>query len=114
MNKIIVCLVIIIFVASCNKDIVPEGTPSCVEKKIKDIMSEPVRNPPAKVWKTNYNNQIVYYIPSYCCDIESELYDENCTLICKPDGGFTGHGDGQCIDFSLQNEELIWEDDRSN
>jgi len=44
----------------------------------------------------------------------SELYEDDCTLICAPDGGITGMGDGKCSDFFTERTapELIWEDDR--
>lgn len=48
-----------------------------------------------------YQGKTVYYIPPKCCDIPSELYDENGKLICYPDGGFVG-GDGKCPGFKLE------------
>ncbi len=44
----------------------------------------------------------------------STLYNENCNVICSPDGGLTGSGDGQCSDFfdTRTDEKLIWEDVR--
>jgi hypothetical protein len=50
---------------------------------------------------TEYNGEIAYYIPLRCCDIPSELYDQNGKIICHPNGGFTG-GDGKCQSFSPQ------------
>lgn len=32
-------------------------------------------------------------------DVNSTLYDRCGTIVCHPDGGFTGRGDGQCPDF---------------
>lgn len=77
--------------------------------------SGPVANPPASVTKCMYKNQIVYYLPSRCCDISSVLYNENGEVICAPDGGFTGRGDGKCPDFfeERKNCEIIWKDSRS-
>ena len=83
-------------------------------KKIDVLKKEPVRNPPAKLYQYTYKNQTVYFFPQYCCDLPSELYDENCALLCLPDGGITGQGDGKCTDFFLERtlEKLIWEDVR--
>jgi hypothetical protein len=56
-----------------------------------------------------------YYVPPYCCDMYSALYDSECNLICAPDGGFTGGGDGRCPSEILGNIEstrIIWEDER--
>jgi hypothetical protein len=40
--------------------------------------------------------------------------DESCSIICSPDGGFSGKGDGNCIDFfeKRTNGKLIWRDKR--
>jgi hypothetical protein len=100
---------------SCEKLDVPSDTPNCIKRKIKQIKSDEVRNPPASVWRYDYNGQTVYFIPQYCCDIPSELYDSDCNLICSPDGGLTGTGDNKCTDFFSKrtNEKLIWQDDRN-
>ena len=73
--------------------------PACVREVSNQIESETVSNPPRSVWQYLYKGKLVYYIPSICCDIPSRLLDEDCNLICNPDGGFTGSGDGQCTDF---------------
>lgn len=98
----------------CKKDRLAKDTPDCIRSKISSIQSEQVRNPPASVWQYDYNGKTVYYIPSYCCDMYSELYDEDCNLICNPDGGISGSGDGRCNDFSSKRkkEKLIWKDNR--
>ncbi len=77
--------------------------------------NEPVANPPASLTKCVYKNKIVYYLPPRCCDIPSVLYNENGEVICAPDGGFTGDGDGKCQDFFEEKKdcEIIWEDSRS-
>jgi len=114
--KAIVLLITIsgIVLPSCKKLDVPSGTPSCIKKKIRAIKKEDVRNPSASVWQYSYDGQTVYYIPSYCCDAMSELYDDDCNKLCSPDGGISGGGDGQCSDFfTIRTEEkLIWQDDR--
>jgi len=98
----------------CEKENLPKDTPKCIENKINEISKGDVWNPPAKVYRYKYNGQIVYYFPPRCCDIPSTLYDENCNIICSPDGGLTGGGDGKCSDFfdSRTDEKLIWEDTR--
>lgn len=44
----------------------------------------------------------------------SELYDESCALICRPEGGITGMGDGKCAGFleERREEKMIWKDER--
>ena len=58
----------------------------------------------------SYKGETVYYVSPRCCDVPSELYDARGALLCEPDGGFTGHGDGRCGEFLQlrQNEKVIW------
>jgi len=88
--------------------------PQCILDKITFFQSEPKANPPRAIYQYQYNGKIVYYISAPCCDIYPELVDNNCDLLCAPDGGFTGKGDGKCIDFNKikSKEKLIWRDKR--
>jgi hypothetical protein len=106
--------ILISVLGSCEKSGLPSDIPACILQKINEIQADEVRNPPASVWQYEYNQKTVYYIPAYCCDIQSQLLDENCNLICSPDGGLTGKGDGKCPDFftNRKNEKLIWQDER--
>ena len=65
---------------------------------------------PAYVARYEYRDQRVYYVAPRCCDVPSFLYDSSGTVLCSPDGGFTGQGDGQCPDFMAQrtNEKILW------
>ncbi|MPR34268.1 hypothetical protein GBK04_13105 [Cytophagaceae bacterium SJW1-29] len=83
-----------------------------MERTIEGIKDDPIWNPPAKVFSYLYKGKVVYYIPQRCCDIPSILMDGECNIICSPDGGISGTGDGKCPDFftSRSNEKLIWED----
>ena len=107
------CISFLLGINSCQKLDLPKGTPSCIKKEIRKILKEGKRNPPAEVWEYKYEGQTVYYIPPYCCDIMSVLLDDQCNIICHPDGGFNGGGDGKCIDFSKNRTEgkLIWKDE---
>jgi hypothetical protein len=86
----------------------------CIQQKITAILAEPVRNPPARILRYRYNGDTVFYLAPPCCDQMSELYDENCNLICHPDGGITGAGDGQCPAFwsTATDSAEIWRDPR--
>ncbi len=98
---------------SCNKLDLDKSVPNCIERKIKKIKKDELRNPPAKVWEWKVDGNTYYYFNSDCCDQYNYLYDDNCNEVCAPDGGFMGTGDGKCPDFSGQTEKiLIWEDDR--
>lgn len=117
LSPILISVAITVFsiISSCEKPEVPRDTPDCIKQKIAEIKSAPVRNPPAQVWKANYEGKVVYYISPYCCDIYGQLYDQNCNLICHPDGGIAGSGDGQCPDFfnTRTNAVIIWKDSRT-
>ena len=81
----IVNLIIILSLFSCEKQDILKGTPGCIEIRINKITSDPVWNPPAKVYSYEYDGQTVYYFSAGCCDIMSSLYDESCNLICCGD-----------------------------
>ncbi|AXE19522.1 hypothetical protein DR864_18150 [Runella rosea] len=114
MKSAIVVLFLLLITGACTKEDIPSDTPACIKEKIEQMKKDAVTNPPREVWQYTFNNQTVYYIPPMCCDVFSELYDAQCNLICHPDGGITGMGDGKCPDFfeKRKNEKLIWRDDR--
>lgn len=91
-----------------------EAPPAFVYQLIARLESEATTNPPGSIWSYNYHGQVVYYVPPTCCDVPSELYDTEGKLICAPDGGLTGRGDGKCADFfAVRTEERrIWTDNR--
>lgn len=69
---------------------------------------------PGTIWKYHYDGHTVFHVPRSCCDVPSALYDADGKVICGPDGGFTGKGDGRCADlFERRSEEQkIWDDPR--
>jgi hypothetical protein len=89
--------------------------PSWVDHLMEEFENQPVANPPLSIWQYVYEGQVVYYVPPRCCDIYSTLYDSEGSVLCHPDGGFTGEGDGQCRDFfeKRTDAKLIWQDVRS-
>ena len=114
MKALLIIIATIVMVGCEKPGTVDADVPECIKTKIKELQQEAVRNPPASVWQYEYNGQTVYYVPPYCCDMYGTLYNSNCEIICHPDGGFTGKGDGRCTDFSSKrkNEKLIWKDNR--
>lgn len=105
---------IALLITSCDNEDPLKEIPKCIENKIETIKDQNVWNPPAKAYSYQYNGETVYYFTPRCCDIMSTLYDENCKIICSPDGGITGNGDNMCLDFftNRTDEKLIWEDNR--
>jgi len=54
---------------------------------------------PTAVFRTTYRGDVVFYAVTGCCDKFNLLYDRCGTLLCYPDGGLSGNGDGKCPDF---------------
>jgi hypothetical protein len=112
--KFIFLISLSLFLFSCNPISSSNENPEWLNNLIRKFESEAVGNPPKSIWQYQYKGQIVYYIPAQCCDLPSILYNKNGEIICAPDGGFSGRGDGRCTDFFKErsNEKLIWKDTR--
>ena len=91
-----------------------DDRPAVVDSLIARLEAAPKANPPASIWRYRYKGALVYYVPPSCCDIPSELYDQAGNVICSPDGGLTGKGDGRCPDFfaARTDEVAVWKDPR--
>ncbi len=66
---------------------------------------------PLYVYRYQYQGEYFYYLYADCCDQYNYLLDGQCGIICAPDGGFSGAGDGQCPDYyqyMVNTQELIW------
>ena len=92
----------------------PADNPAWLRALTTQIESEPVTNPPSSIVRYRYRGEIVYFRPSQCCDVYSDLYDTTGVLICHPDGGITGAGDGRCSDFAAARSggRVVWADSR--
>lgn len=88
--------------------------PAWVTERIQKILAEEPANPPVQIVRYLYDNQVVYYETAPCCDFFTTLYSADGQVICQPDGGITGKGDGKCSDFLQKRarERLIWQDPR--
>jgi len=91
-----------------------EQWPDFVDRRIDEFKAGPKENPPGSIWRYKYKGKVVFYVPPYCCDVPGELYDSDGILICSPDGGLTGDGDGKCSDFFnvRTDEHRVWADRR--
>ena len=85
-----------------------------LDQMIQQMQESKTANPPAKVYRYTYKGQKVYYVTGRCCDVPAKVYNMYGNVICEPDGGITGKGEGRCTDFCEQrkDETLIWEDKR--
>ena len=89
--------------------------PVFLRELTEQIEAAPVSDSPGSIWRYSYEGQIVYYVPPFpCCDRFSTLYDPAGVIVCAPDGGITGNGDGNCADFfeSRSAEYRVWSDAR--
>ena len=98
-NKTSYLVLLSLLMLTCKKDILLKDTPQCVLDRIERIKSGDRSNSPGQIVSYSYRGQLVYFISQQCCDIPSTLLDANCSIVCSPDGGFTGNGDGRCRDF---------------
>lgn len=113
-SKFLATVIILLFLVGCSQT-TQSSNPAWVDQLIHKMGSDQVGNPPQSIWSYEYNGQLVYFVPAQCCDMYSNLYDASGNVICAPDGGFTGKGDGKCTDFldKRTNEQLIWQDSRT-
>jgi len=113
-KNLILVLFIIFTLLSCEKSDLNIDAPNCIKNKIEKIINNNVSNPPTQVWKWKVDEATYYYITSDCCDQYNYLYNEQCELICAPDGGIIGTGDGKCPNFTGDIlKTLIWKDPRN-
>ena len=88
--------------------------PAWLKARIAAVLAERKGNPIIRILRYSYGGQTVYYQSAPCCDQFSQVFDTKGRLICQPDGGLTGKGDGKCLDFEKKkaNEKLVWQDPR--
>jgi hypothetical protein len=91
----------------------PPTPPAWLAARIAEFKRLPASSPPRSIVVTTHDGKKVYYVSAACCDIPSELYDEQGALLCYPGGGFAG-GDGRCPTFVLGRQPVtrVWQDDR--
>lgn len=90
---------------------VKDSIPACIRHKIDSFKIAQPQEKPQRVVEYQYKGKKVYYIAMHCCDFFNPVYDDECTLLGAPDGGFTGRGDGKLPGFfdEVSKEKLIWD-----
>ena len=105
-------LVVFALGAACatERPVKADAVPEWLATVIDQLEHPPVPNPPAFIARYEFGGQVVFYVAPRCCDMYSTLYDANGTVLCAPDGGLSGGGDGRCPDFIAQktNEKILW------
>jgi hypothetical protein len=77
---LLVILVVTILLIGCSPS-TQTGNPDWVDRLIRQFESDPVGNPPLSIGRYEYNGQVVYYVPPYCCDIPGSLFIEDSQVI---------------------------------
>lgn len=90
----------------------PDAPAACIADVIATASGGSPGNPAYSVYQCTYRGATAYYLPAQCCDQFSALVDSNCGVICAPDGGISGSGDGRCTDFDMTTCTLLWRDPR--
>ena len=90
-----------------------QNLPPFLQQLIEEYETASEERFPLEIWRYEYEGESVFYIPLsrvLCCDLFSVLYNAKGEVICRPDGGFTGRGDGRCPDFDRRASEgvLVW------
>jgi len=89
-----------------------------LQRLISQLQMEPMRSPPAKIVHYRHAGKSYYYLPPQCCDQFSTLYNSQGRVVCAPDGGYSGKGDGKCPPFvydllqACNRGQVIWQDPR--
>lgn len=88
--------------------------PQWLKARIAATLGHRKQYPIIRIYRYVYNDQTVYWETAPCCDQQSTVYDTKGNVLCHPDGGITGKGDGQCANFEKRkaNERLVWQDPR--
>jgi hypothetical protein len=94
--------------------ITESAEPAWINSLVAELNSKPVLDSPESISQYLYKGKIVYYFAPACCGKMSNLYDEQKNIICKPDGGDDGRGDGKCPGFTAERKhgKIIWEENR--
>lgn len=107
-------VILALLMSACSSPVAPDRMPAWVTTMIRSLEAKPVANPPAFVASYEYKGDVVYYVPPRCCDVWGTVFKADGSILCHPNGGVDGNGDGRCVDFltARRNERIIWRDPR--
>jgi hypothetical protein len=73
------------------------GLPDWLRIRLADYDAQAGASAPRAVFQVRWGDGVAYYVQAGCCDQLDPLIDARGVLICYPTGGFTGRGDGKCL-----------------
>ena len=107
-HQLILSFCLLLF-AGCEKDRCEPDLPACVKELIEQPATDGGIDARA-VYRWEVEGATYFYVEQECCDRFNLLFATDCTLLCAPDGGITGRGEGDCPDLDGDIERtLIWE-----
>jgi len=93
-----------------------QDLPDFVQALIERYEAGSLQSSPGSIWQYELDGQTVFFVPlsRVCCDQMSVLYDARGEILCRPDGGIAGNGDGGCPGFFRRRSEgiQVWDDTR--
>ena len=87
---------------SCHKEsdeLPPREVPPCIQNFIEHNGRVDSGERLLAIYRYKYQKHYVYFGYSDCCDMYNLLFDSDCHVLCAPNGGFSGAGDGKCPNF---------------
>ncbi|MEZ5308084.1 MAG: hypothetical protein R2684_13140 [Pyrinomonadaceae bacterium] len=113
--KIMAFSLLLAFSTGCMDRAADRTTPEppWLKAKIEEATRGRASNVPMHASRATYKQKLVYYISPNVPDGFGTLYDASGEILCHPDGGLNGRGDGRCGDFFDTARELttIWKSD---
>jgi hypothetical protein len=106
-----VVIVIALCAASCEGESQTSvDVPSWLQAEIARLDAEAAPNVPVVVTRSQYRGETVFYASPSLPDGLGVLFDAEGNVLCHPDGGLDGRGDGKCTDFfaARVNETVLW------
>ena len=84
--------------------------PAWLIDKIKLIAKDETIPVGSHVIQLSNKKKKYYSLPVACCDQFVPLFDEEGKLLCHPEGGIAGNGDGKCkgLEKKLQKSKIVW------
>lgn len=70
--------------------------PTWLQLRIDEFETGPARAAPIAIWQITSKGKAAYFFVAPCCDRYNPLYGESGQLLCHPNGGIHGRGDGEC------------------